>query len=58
MHVVIDRHKNHDIHLRLLDRALHLSGEDHIQFGTVVCKGEEEHKRHFLDVRYVKLVRQ
>lgn len=58
MHVVIDRHKNHGIHLRVLTRALCLSGEDHIQSGTVVGKGEEELQRHSLNVRYVKLVRQ
>ncbi|KAG5610471.1 hypothetical protein H5410_021752 [Solanum commersonii] len=36
MHAVIDRQKNHGIHFRLLAKALHMSGGDHIHSSTVV----------------------
>ncbi|GFP82394.1 ribulose-1,5-bisphosphate carboxylase/oxygenase large subunit, partial [Phtheirospermum japonicum] len=38
MHAVIDRQKNHGIHFHVLAKALHMSGGDHIQSGSVVGK--------------------
>ncbi|KAL5053348.1 hypothetical protein RYX36_034030 [Vicia faba] len=42
MHAVIDRQKNHGMHFRVLAKALHMSGGDHIHAGTVVGKLEGE----------------
>ncbi|MFQ6634824.1 hypothetical protein Gotur_012256 [Gossypium turneri] len=36
MHAVIDRQKNHGMHFRVLAKALHMFGGDHIHVGTVV----------------------
>ncbi|KAI9080608.1 hypothetical protein K1719_037414 [Acacia pycnantha] len=52
MHAVIDRQKNHGMHFRVLAKALHLSGGDHISAGTVVGKleGEREITLGFVDL--------
>ncbi|XP_038880314.1 ribulose bisphosphate carboxylase large chain-like [Benincasa hispida] len=52
MHAVIDRQKNHDMHFRVLAKALRMSGGDHIHAGTVVGKleGEREITLGFVDL--------
>uniref|UniRef100_A0A453JFD4 Ribulose bisphosphate carboxylase large chain n=1 Tax=Aegilops tauschii subsp. strangulata TaxID=200361 RepID=A0A453JFD4_AEGTS len=52
MHAVIDRQKNHGMHFRVLAKALHMSGGDHIHSGTVVGKleGEREMTLGFVDL--------
>ncbi|XP_048551219.1 ribulose bisphosphate carboxylase large chain-like [Triticum urartu] len=52
MHAVIDRPKNHGMHFRVLAKALHMSGADHIHSGTVVGKleGEREMTLGFVDL--------
>ncbi|CAI0461199.1 unnamed protein product [Linum tenue] len=47
MHAVIDGHKNHGIHFRVLTKALRLSGGDHIHSGTVVGKRRRGKRDHF-----------
>ncbi|KAF1876731.1 hypothetical protein Lal_00031546 [Lupinus albus] len=52
MHLVIDRQKNNGLHFRVIAKALHLSGGDHIHSGTVVGKleGEREITLGFVDL--------
>ena len=49
---VIDRQKNHGIHFLVLEKALHMSGGDHIHSDTVVGKleGEREITLGFVDL--------
>ena len=52
MHAVIDRQKNHDMHFRVLAKASHFSGGDHVHSGTVVgqLEGEREIALGFVDL--------
>ncbi|MFQ6634823.1 hypothetical protein Gotur_012256 [Gossypium turneri] len=52
MHAVIDRQKNHGMHFRVLAKALHMFGGDHIHVGTVVgkLKGERDITLSFVDL--------
>jgi len=52
MHVVIDQQKNHGMRFHVLVKALHLSGGDHIHFGTLVGKleGERQVTLGFVDL--------
>ena len=51
---VIDRKKNHDLHFRVLAKALRMFGGDHIHAGRVVGKLERERE---MTLGFVDLLR-